>query len=60
MSLGIQPRIDSLGQRRREHGSGVRNAQILALDRVLHSLTRAESDVKLSPRVILLNGKEPK
>lgn len=47
-------------ERKREHGSGVKNAPNLALDRVLHSLTRAESDVKLSSRVILLNGKEPK
>lgn len=47
-------------ERKTEYGSGVRNAPKLALDRVLHSLTRAESDVKLSPGVILLNGKKPK
>lgn len=47
-------------ERKTEYASGVRNAPNLALDRVLHSLTRAESDVKLSPGVILLNGKEPK
>lgn len=60
MSLGIQPEIDSLGQRRRESLAQESKVHRTWPRTVSHSLTGAESDVKLSSRVMLVNGKEPK
>ena len=47
-------------EKNRERSSAIKNAPNLASDWVLHSLTPGSALVKLSPRVILLNGKEPK